>query len=92
MLTWALERQVSLRPIEPGKPNQNADLESFNGWPQDECLSEHSLHQPGTRTHGDRAWQRECSEGRPNRTPGGFTPSQHAKQLAKGTITVTAGL
>ena len=31
MVTWAHERGVQLRLIEPGKPNQNAYIESFNG-------------------------------------------------------------
>jgi len=31
MLTWAHARIVTLRLIEPGKPNQNAYVESFNG-------------------------------------------------------------
>ena len=31
MLTWAHTRGVTLRLIEPGKPNQNAYVESFNG-------------------------------------------------------------
>jgi putative transposase len=30
-----------LRLIEPGKPNQNAYVESFNGRLRDECLNEH---------------------------------------------------
>jgi putative transposase len=41
MLTWAHERGVTLRFIEPGKPNQNAYVESFNGRLRDECLNEH---------------------------------------------------
>ena len=41
MLTWAHERGLTLRLIEPGKPNQNAYLESFNGRFRDECLNEH---------------------------------------------------
>lgn len=43
MMTWAHERQVALRLIEPGKPNQNAYIESFNGRLRDECLNEHGL-------------------------------------------------
>ena len=39
MLTWAHERGVTLRLIEPGRPNQNAYIESFNGRFRDECLS-----------------------------------------------------
>ena len=41
MLSWAHERSVKLRLIEPGKPNQNAYIESFNGRLRDECLNEH---------------------------------------------------
>lgn len=41
MLTWAHDRGVTLRLIEPGKPNQNAYIESFNGRLRDECLNEH---------------------------------------------------
>lgn len=41
MVTWAHERGVDLRLIEPGKPNQNAYIESFNGCFRDECLNEH---------------------------------------------------
>ena len=32
---------MTLRLIEPGKPNQNAYIESFNGRFRDECLNEH---------------------------------------------------
>ncbi|MGP9656395.1 DDE-type integrase/transposase/recombinase, partial [Halomonas sp. AOP35-4E-18] len=47
MLTWAHQRGVTLFLIEPGKPNQNAYIESLNGRFRDECLNEHwftSLH------------------------------------------------
>jgi transposase InsO family protein len=33
MVMWAHDRGVQLRLIEPGKPNQNAYIESFNGAP-----------------------------------------------------------
>ena len=38
---WAYRRQLKLRFIEPGKPQQNAYIESFNGKLRDECLNEH---------------------------------------------------
>jgi len=41
MLTWAHRHGIALRLIEPGKPNQNAYIESFNGRLRDECLNEH---------------------------------------------------
>lgn len=41
MLNWAHSKGVQLFLIEPGKPNQNAYIESFNGRFRDECLNEH---------------------------------------------------
>ena len=37
---WAYEHRVHLAFIEPGKPVQNAFVESFNGTCRDECLNE----------------------------------------------------
>lgn len=39
MLTWGYRHGIDLRLIEPGKPNQNAFVESFNGRLCDECLN-----------------------------------------------------
>ena len=43
MLSWAHDRGVALRLIDPGKPNQNAYVESFNGRLRDECLRPDTL-------------------------------------------------
>jgi transposase InsO family protein len=40
-VTWAHRNGVELKLIQPGKPNQNAYVESFNGRLRDECLNEH---------------------------------------------------
>jgi putative transposase len=92
MLTWAHENRVALRLIEPGKPNQNAYVESFNGRLRDECLNEHwftSLKHARTMIE---SWRREYNEQRPKRSLGGLTPSEYARQLAQKTATVTVGL
>ena len=39
MLTWAHAHTVTLHLIEPGKPDQSAYIESFNGRLRDECLN-----------------------------------------------------
>ena len=39
MVTWAHQRGIDSRLIKPGKPNQNAYVESFNGRFRDECLN-----------------------------------------------------
>lgn len=81
MITWAHERGVELRLIEPGKPNQNAYIESFNGRLRDECLNEHwftGLLQARTIIE---TWRREYNEERPKKALGGLTPAAYAKQL-----------
>jgi len=40
LMEWADQHGVTIRHIEPGKPNQNAYIESFNGRLRDECLNE----------------------------------------------------
>ena len=81
MVTWAHERGVQLRLIQPGKPNQNAYIESFNGRLRDECFNEHwfpsVLH---ARTEIE-SWRREYNEERPKKALGGLTPAAYAKQL-----------
>src|SRR5260370_1087207 len=38
-LAWAMERKIGLVHIEPGRPVQNAHVESFHGKLRDECLN-----------------------------------------------------
>jgi putative transposase len=82
MLTWAQERGVTLRLIEPGKPNQNAYIESFNGRLRDECLNEHWFTSLAHAQAIIEAWRREYNEERPKKGLGGLTPALFAKQLA----------
>jgi len=92
MLNWAHDHGIALRLIEPGKPNQNAYIESFNGRLRDECLNEHwfrNLHHARELTE---AWRNEYNNERPKKGLGGLTPSQYAKRLAEKKVTLTAGL
>lgn len=92
MLTWAHDRGVTLRLIEPGTPNQNAYIESFNGRLRDECLNEHWFTSLPHAQAIIEAWRREYNEERPKKGLGGLTPAQYAKQLMDERSTVTAGL
>src|SRR2546422_9794222 len=38
-LAWCVERQIELVHIQPGKPTQNAHVESFHGRLREECLT-----------------------------------------------------
>lgn len=92
MLTWAHRRGVVLRLIEPGKPNQNAYIESFNGRFRDECLNEHWFLNLERARAIIETWRREYNEERPKKALGGLTPSAYARQLAERSATVTTGL
>jgi putative transposase len=81
MLAWAHARGASVRLIEPGKPNQNAYIESFNGRLRDECLNEHWFtHLLQARTLIE-PWRREYNEKRPKKALGGLTPQAYAQRL-----------
>lgn len=86
MVTWAQQRGVDLRLIEPGKPNQNAYVESFNGRFRDECLNEHWFTSLPHARVLIKAWHRECNEERPKKILGGLTPAAYAKQLAENRL------
>lgn len=92
MVTWAHERGVTLRLIEPGKPNQNAYIESFNGRFRDECLNEHWFMSLPHAEATIEAWRREYNEERPKKVLGGLTPAAYADRLRENRSTVSAGL
>ena len=83
MVKWGHERGVVLRLIEPGKPNQNAYIESFNGRLRDECLNEHWFQNVLHARTVIETWRREYNEERPKKALGGLTPAAYAKRMAK---------
>jgi putative transposase len=92
MLNWAYSNQVVLKLIEPGKPNQNAYVESFNGRLRDECLNEHWFTSLAHARVEIERWRREYNEERPKKSLGGLPPALHEKQLAGKALTMTAAL
>jgi len=82
MLEWAHKRGVALRLIEPGKPNQNAYIESFNGRLRDECLNEHWFPSLIHARTVIETWRREYNEDRRRQGLGGLTPAAYAQKLA----------
>ena len=77
---WAYRRGVSLNFIRPGKPVENAYVESFNGRFRDECLNEHWFL---TLAHARRVieqWRIEYNTERPHSSLGNATPEEFAKQ------------
>ena len=77
---WAYTNQVKLDFIRPGKPIENAYIESFNGKVRHECLNQHyfkSLEEARNKIEDWRIWYNEF---RPHQTLKGFTPTEFIKQ------------
>jgi putative transposase len=79
---WAYERGVKLHFIQPGKPIQNAFIESFNGKMRDECLNEHWFRTLNEARHTIEAWRRDYNEVRPHSSLGNRTPQEFTARAA----------
>ena len=75
---WAYARGVTLQFIEPGKPVQNAYVESFNGKLRDECLNEHWFVSLPEARGIVETWRRDYNEARPHSGLGQLTPAEFA--------------
>lgn len=66
MAYWARDRRVRLHFIEPGKPTQNAYVESFTGRFRDECLNENQFASLGQARLVIEAWGIDYNTNRPD--------------------------
>ena len=80
---WAYDNQVKLKLIQPGKPTQNAYIESFNGKFRDECLHEHWFQSVAHARAIIRAWRTDYNEYQPHSMLGYRTPAE-AAELHRG--------
>ena len=79
---WAYAQGVKLDFIRPGKPIENAAIESVNGRFRDECLNAQvfvSLHDARQKID---AWRIDYNEHRPHGSLGNLTPREFAGQAA----------
>lgn len=79
---WAYFNGVKLDFSRPGKPTDNAYIESFNGRLRQECLNEHwflSLEDAQQRMD---IWRKDYNEQRPHSALGQRTPKEFAKILS----------
>ena len=87
---WAYRRGVRLDFIRPGKPVENAFIESFNGRLRDECLRESWFTSLQEARDGIEAWRVDYNEARPHGSLGNLTPAEFAaKNQAAVTMTST---
>lgn len=78
---WAYERGVKLHFIEPGKPVQNAFIESFNGRLRDECLNEHWFLTLAHAREIIEEWRTDYNLRRPHSALGNLTPLEFRRVL-----------
>lgn len=83
--SWAYAANVQLSFIRPGKPNENAYIESFNGKFRDECLNEHWFLDMAQARRIIEAWRIEYNTERPHSSLGNLTPEEFADARAKTT-------
>jgi len=77
---WAARRGVRLRFIDPGKPIQNAYIESFNGKFRDECLSQHWFISLEEARSVSESWRVDYNEQRPHQSLQYKTPVEFARE------------
>jgi putative transposase len=89
---WAYARGVRLDFIQPGKPVQNAFIESFNGSFRDECLNLHwFLTLPeARRTIED--WRVDYQTERPHSALGNLTPAEFGGRYSPGEDALTPSI
>ena len=76
---WAYERRVELDFSRPGKPTDNARVESFNGRLRQECLNAHWFLSMENAHDKIAAWRTYYNESRPHSALDWATPAEFAR-------------
>jgi putative transposase len=81
-LAWAVERQIEVIHIQPGKPTQNGRIESFHGRLREECLRVSWFQNLFDARRKIAAWKIDYNEERPHSSLGYRTPKEFAAAQA----------
>ena len=79
MLQWSQETQIEWHYIAPGKPTQNAFIESFNGRLRDELLNETLFRSLNHAREALADWKNDYNTVRPHSAIGNMPPAVYAK-------------
>ena len=82
MFFWGDEKQVRLAFIQPGKPTQNAFVESLNGKFRNECVNQHWFRNLHDAEQKIAAWRHYYNTVRPHSSLKYMTPVAFAKKAA----------
>jgi putative transposase len=78
----AYKASVELHFIQPGKPVQNAFVESFNGKFRDECLNQSWFVSLADAGREIGRWRLDYNRVRPHSLLGDLTPEEYAQRAA----------
>lgn len=81
ILKWAGDAGVAWHYIDPGKPQQNGLIESFNGSLRDECLNEEIFDSLGDARQKLALWRYDYNNVRPHSSLGNKTPAEARRAL-----------
>ena len=84
VLRWRQEMRIEWHYIAPGKPTQNAFIESFNGRLRDELLNETLFTSLAQARAVLSAWKNDYNNIRPHSALGNLTPTEYADRSAPG--------
>lgn len=76
---WAHQNKVKLHFIRPGKPVENAYIESFNGRLRDECLNVNQFYSVDDANEIIQEFREDYNNWRPHSSLGNRTPSEYIK-------------
>ena len=79
LAAWSEERRVRLEFIQPGKPVQNAYVESFNGRLRDECLNANWFTSLSDARRKIESWRQDYNQQRPHSSLGYLPPAEFAR-------------
>ena len=79
---WAYQNGVRIDFSRPGKPTDNAFIETFNKTLRVECLDTHWFATLEEAKEKIEAWRKEYNESRPHRALGERTPNEFANEVA----------
>ncbi len=89
ILDWANRTRVEWHYIAPGKPQQNAFVESFNARFRDECLNEEVFASLAEARAVIARWRNDYNTARPHSAHGGLTPAEALKRAAADQLRLT---
>jgi putative transposase len=79
---WARKNNIKILFIQPGKPTQNAFVESLNGKFRNECLNQHWFRTMDEARYEIDLWREHYNHVRPHSSLNYMSPVEYAKQAA----------